>query len=198
MNQDPMNPGMQNPVQPQMPVEPMMNPTQSFNPAAAATPDLGMPASPEMAAPQAPITGNPAPAIPEAPAGIPEMPTIDPALLQEAIADVPDGATPAPEQPAAVSVEGPAPDESPFATAAPTMDTNPTPEQPTTPAEGEPQKTTPSVAFNDPASQPDGATAHRIKKPSFLDGKKINPVVAIVAGSAIIIVALILVIAFVI
>ena len=76
------------------------------------------------------------------------------------------------------------------------MDTTPTPDQ-ANPADGEPQKTTPSVAFNDPAQQPDAAP-HKFKKPSFLEGKKINPVVAIIAGSAIVIIALIVIIAFVI
>lgn len=196
MNQDPNNPVMQNPAAPQPPVEPMMDPSQSFNPAAAAAPDLGG----QPMAPQAPMMENPAP-VPEAPA-MPEMPTIDANLLQEAIADVPDGVNPNPEEAPAVSVENPtgatpeAPaDASPFTTAAPTMDTTPTADPNATPADGE-QKSTPSVAFNDPATQPD-ATPHQIKKPSFLDGKKINPVVLIVAGSAIIIIALIVIIAFV-
>ena len=209
MNQDPNNP-----VAPQAP--------GFANPAAAAAPDLGAtPAAPATSeapttpAPEAPATPEAAPApAPEAPAAeapvTPDVPTIDPSLLQQAIADVPEeAAATTPDAPSAVPLDNAAPatpeatavDTSLFAGAAPAADLSATPANVAamapnpTPGEAE-QKSTPSVAFNDPASQPDAAKPHEIKMPAFVEKLKKNPVVLIIGGSAIIIIALVLIIAF--
>lgn len=195
MNQDPNNPTMPNPA----PVAPGF-----ANPAAAATPNLAAPA------PEMPV----APVAPEAPA-MPEAPTIDASLLQEAIADVPDeAAATTPETPSAVPLdnlgapaEAPAEEVSPFAGAAPAMDTPvaPTPEtpadpnaapvNPTAPTADEGAKNPPSVAFNDPAQQPDAKSHASIQIPAIVEKLKANPVALIVGGALIIIIALVLIIA---
>lgn len=215
MNQDPNNPTAPSPVIP---------PEAPINPAAAAAPSLdvaptpeGTPMEPAMpTAPEAPVM----PAAPEAPA-MPEAPTLDPSLLQQAIADVPEeAAVTTPEVPSAVpldnlgnTAEQPvAPAEtSPFTGAAPSAnfatpeaeaeaEPAPAPTDPTTGtpiATDEANKTTPSVAFNDPAQQPDDVKhAKDIDFSKLIEKIKQRPVIAIIGGGAIIIVILILILAF--
>ncbi len=188
MNQDPNNLAAPNPVAP-------MSATPGIqNPAAAAAPIMQAPA----ATPVAPT--------------MPEGPTIDPAILQQAIADVPDEAlATTPDVPSAVSLnnlggEAPAtPDVNPLTTTAPSADfsADPTanaaqaadPTAATLPTE-EQSKTTPSVAFNDPANQPDAPAPHSLKTPAFIDKLKERPVLLIVGGATIIIIALVLIITF--
>ena len=208
MNQDPNNPVMPTAGAPVAP--------DFTNPATAAAPVLSAaPVAPEMPAapamPETPATPEAStmsetPAMPGTPTvdatpTMPEAPTIDPTLLQQAIADVPEEAGATTSEPHPATIENPAtPEVSPFTTAAPAADFTAAPETPApAPAEPSPvapeaQKSTPSVAFNDPASQPD-AKPHEIKLPK-IDLKKVNPVVLIVACSAIIIIALILILAF--
>ncbi|MBR2587059.1 hypothetical protein IKE71_01640 [Candidatus Saccharibacteria bacterium] len=188
------------------------DPNNPINPAAAAAPSLTPPVAPAM--PAAP-TSTPQVAVPtpettvpapEAAPTTPEVPTIDPSLLQEAIADVPEEATAtAPEVPSAVPLDNltpaaeavPTPEPAPFIGATPTADlTSPAADLTAAPTpEDVDQKATPSVAFNDPATQPDAAR-HELKKPGAIDLKKINPVVAIIVGSTLVIIALVLIIAF--
>lgn len=150
-----------------------------------------------LATPEATGFANPATAT------APEAPTIDPSLLQQAIADVPTEATTnMPNAPTAIPIdnpmsntsEAPAVDTSLFMGATPAADLSssgiPMPDETA-------QKTTPSVAFNDPATQPDAPQPHQIKMPAFIDKLKKNPVALIIGGSFIIIIALVLIIAFV-
>ena len=186
MNQDPNNPVAPNPAAP-------IN-TGFANPAAAAAPSMEAPA----AAPTAPA--------------MPDGPTIDPALLQQAIADVPDEAlATTPEVPSAVPLDNigaeaqATPEINPLTTATPAADFSagdPAAATPDTAAAGvvpnpdDQQKTTPSVAFNDPANQPDAPAPHGFKKPAFIDKLKEKPVLLIVGGATIVIIALVLIIAF--
>lgn len=185
MNQDPNNPVAPNPAAP-------IN-TGFANPAAAAAPSMEVPA------------------VPTAPA-MPDGPTIDPALLQQAIADVPDEAlATTPEVPSAVSLDNigaetqATPEVNPLTTATPAADFSAS--EPATatsdataagavPNPDDQQKTTPSVAFNDPANQPDAPAPHSFKKPAFIDKLKEKPVLLIVGGATIVIIALVLIIAF--
>ena len=179
-------------------------PTPSANPASIAAPalDLGLNATPTSPT-LAPIAE--APAAPEAPA-MPEAPSIDPSLLQQAIADVPEeAATTTPDTPSAIPLDNlgtaapeapttsdPSTDFNPLTAAAPAADFS----TPTATLTDDAQKTTPSVAFNDPASQPDAPAPHNVQLPSFIANLKNRPVVLIVGGSLIIIIALVLIIAF--
>ncbi|MBR5389543.1 hypothetical protein IK146_03220 [Candidatus Saccharibacteria bacterium] len=192
MNQDPNNPIASNPATPQMPTD--LGGTMS-NPAAAATPTLD-------AAP--------------APSAIPEVPTIDASLLQEAIADVPEeAAATTPNVPSAVSLDNIAatdpmapaasPETSPFSGAAPAANFSAPEETPATPADpnatpandSEAQKTTPSVAFNDPAQQPDaGKGGKKVDLSGVVEKIKSRPMLAIFGIGTIVIVALILILAF--
>ena len=179
---------MMSPVEPAAPIQPMAAPVMPMAPAAPAmVPETPvMPAAtamPEVAAmPETPgVSATPAaPIAPEPPvtADAISAPTIDSSLLQQAINDVPDANGNLPPTPADSSVipSADAAAPAPFTEEAP--------------------KATPSVAFNDPAQAPDAPKPFSPKKPSFLDGKKINPVILIVAGSAIIIIALVILIAF--
>lgn len=155
-----------------------------------------------LATPEAAGFANPATAT------APEVPTIDPSLLQQAIADVPTEATAnMPNVPTAVPIDNPMPstpeapavDTSLFTGAAPAADlSSPAETANSIPMPDETaQKTTPSVAFNDPATQPDAPQPHQIKMPAFIDKLKKNPVALIIGGSFIIIIALVLIIAFV-
>lgn len=175
MNQDPNNP---------------VNPTE----AAPAMPEAPV-------APAAPDFSNPAAA------AAPETPSIDPSLLQQAINDVPDeAAATTPDVPSAVSLdnlgaeETPAPEVNPLTTAAPaadfsTPDVTAAPVDPTAPADQ--QKTTPSVAFNDPASQPDAPKHGKDIDLSKLTEKvKQHPMPFIIGGGIIIIIGLVLILAF--
>ena len=225
-----MNQEENNPVIPQAG---FTNPAANAAPAVPTTPAPAMPVAPEPIAPtpaptpEMPSAPAPAPEMPTAPAPTPEtspapaptpapqapvtpdVPTIDPSLLQQAIADVPEeAATTASEAPAPVDLnatpslettpETPAAETSPFTTAAPTADlTSPEPAPATTTAESvEAPKATPSVAFNDPAQEPDAKPKKPVKTPAFIEKLKKNPVALIVIGATVIIVALILIIAF--
>ena len=189
MNQDPNNPIAPNPAAPQMPTD--LGGTMS-NPATAATPTLD--ATPTTSA-------------------IPEVPTIDASLLQEAIADVPEeAAATTPNVPSAVSLDNIAadpaasagPEASPFSSAAPAANFSTPEEAPATPADpnaaptdGEAQKTTPSVAFNDPAQQPDaGKGGKKIDLSGIVEKIKSRPMLAIFGIGTVVIVALILILAF--
>ena len=184
MNQDPNNPVAPNLVTP---------PEAPINPAAAAAPTLDpaptFNAAPAMS-PEATVT-------PEAPA-MPEAPTLDPSLLQQAIADVPEeAAATTPDIPSAVTLdslgnatEQPAPEAVPSS-----MPTDPTTGAPVVADEA--TKTTPSVAFNDPAQQPDAAKhGKNIDLGKLLETIKQRPVLAIVGGGALIIIILVLILAF--
>ena len=196
MNQEPINPIAPDPSVPPMPTG---QDATTLNPAAAATPAI-----------------NTEPVAPS----VPEVPTIDPSLLQQAIADVPEEATAtAPEVPPAVPLDNlgaTAPEAttpvvenvepSPFTNATPAADFNTpdtTTQTPTAPAdpnavlpENEATKTTPSVAFNDPAQQPDTTKPKNVNFSKIADGIKKRPVVAILVGGAIIIISLVLILAF--
>ncbi|MBQ3261348.1 hypothetical protein IJH29_01690 [Candidatus Saccharibacteria bacterium] len=181
--------------------------TNGFNPAAAAAPNLSPAPNPSV-----PET----PAMPPADSSFPpDAPTIDPSLLAQAINDVPEeAAATTPAAPSAVSLDNLAEsdasdstsdtsnDLSAFTSAAPAAEftDQSTASNPNT-AEAqtidEPQKQTPSVAFNDPAQMPDKPAAYQPSKPSPLDKlKKINPLILIGVGGALLILALILIIAF--
>ena len=192
MNQDPNNPIMPNSAAPQMPI----NPTAMPNPAAAAAPSL---------------EPTPAPAAP----AMPEAPTLDASLLQEAIADVPEeAAATTPDVPSAVSLDNigatfetttaasnPA-DASPFATAAPAtnFDTSDATQAISTDPNNmtaETPKATPSVAFNDPAQQPDnGKHGKNINFSDIVEKLKKHPALVIFGGGFLIIIILILILAF--
>ena len=211
MNQDPNNPIAPTPNAP-APEAPVAPATPDFsNPAAAAAPvmDMGAAPAPEVpAAPEATVAPE-APAAPEAAPAMPEAPSIDPSLLQQAINDIPDEtAATAPEVPSTVPLdnlgaeEAPAPEVNPLTTAAPAADFS-TPEAPTAPADpnaaptNDAQKTTPSVAFNDPASQPDAPKHGKDIDFSKLSDKiKQHPMPFIIGGGFIIIVGLVLILAF--
>ena len=191
-----MNPDSQNPI----------------NPAAAAAPSLTpTPDAPTMpAGPVAVPTLDPSllqQAINDVPDEATEGAPVVPSAVN--INNLGDAPAPAPEAPMMTDpmMAAPAADfstPSPFATAAPAADFSaPAPEAPVNPSANtaagvpgfaEPQKTTPSVAFNDPAQAPEPQKG--FKKPAFLEGKKLNPVLLIVLGGAIVIVALVLLLAF--
>ena len=203
MNQEPNNPVAPNLVTP---------PEAPINPAAAAAPTL----DPTPTFNTAPAMSPEANVTPEAPA-MPEAPTLDPSLLQQAIADVPEEAaatTPdipsavtlnslgnATEQPAAPAEASPFTGAAPSANfAAPEAEPSSMPTDPTTGAPvvaDEATKTTPSVAFNDPAQQPDAAKHGKdIDLGKLLETIKQRPVLAIVGGGALIIIILVLILAF--
>ncbi|MBQ6396255.1 hypothetical protein IJH89_01570, partial [Candidatus Saccharibacteria bacterium] len=155
------------------PSAPALAPTEA--PVAPSPTGKSSPSLAPLEAPGAPMMQSPAPApvpeaspLPPAPSPSPTepsaplaVPTLDPSLLQEAIADVPSEATPATgDAPSPFSVTAPnadfsetAPGESvsPLEAAASTEEGAPAPASPFESG----KKSTPSVAFNDPASQPD-------------------------------------------
>ncbi|MBQ3275045.1 hypothetical protein IJH46_01325 [Candidatus Saccharibacteria bacterium] len=203
MNQDPQNP---------------INPATAAAPSLTPDPSLAMPSAPAMGTPVTPAGPIDAPTLDpsllqQAINDVPEeaaetTPPVPSAVNLSNLGD----ATPAPAPISAPSMDpmmganpmaAPAA-PSPFATAAPAADFSaPAPEAPVdpsvdpnaamNPAFAEAPKTTPSVAFNDPAQAPEKPG---FKKPAFLDGKKINPVILIVGGGALIIIALVLILAF--
>ncbi len=192
MNQDPNNPIMSNPVAPQLPT----NPTVMSNPAAAAAPSLE--STPATAAPT-----------------MPEAPTLDVSLLQEAIADVPEeAAVTTPDVPSAVSLDnigaasgtpnmaGNTSDVSPFTATTSTTDfyTSDTAQTASTDINNmsaEEPKTTPSVAFNDPAQQPDNEKHRKdINLSSIAEKLKKHTVLVVFGGGFIIILILVLILAF--
>ena len=214
MNQDPNNPITPNPVVPETPINPAAAaaPTLDTTPTPNATPAFGATSASD---------AMPSPTMPETAPAMPEAPTLDASLLQQAIADVPEeAAATTPDVPSAVSLDNlnaspdpaavPTAEASPFASAAPSAnfaapETEPTttqtpPVDPTinTPVVGEEAtKTTPSVAFNDPAQQPDAAKHSKdINLGELFEKIKKRPVLAIVGGGAIIIIILVLVLAF--
>lgn len=203
--------------------ETQMNPAPGApmmqSPAPAPVPEASplSPAAPVQAPSLAEAPVAPAPSLsPTEPSAPLAVPTLDPSLLQEAIADVPSEAAPTNDDaPSPFSVTAPNADfseTSPGESVSPLEAATSTEEEvsaPTSPFESE-KRSTPSVAFNDPASQPDApapgtdpgkAKGLNLSTPEFLskaleEGKKINPVILIVAGSAVIIIGLVLLIAF--
>lgn len=212
MNQDP-----QNPINPIPPIDPTATPAQPTSPISSVVDSI--PSAPSEPTDMSNITPVQAPALDSAasmsgstptfsPEAAPttispdatsqtqetstenfsaplENPTLDPTLLQQAINDVPDASLPTQETTPTVN-----PDTT---SATPTADfSSPSPDAPS-PTNSD--STPPSVAFNDPAQTPD-TKKPQFKKPAFLENKKINPVIVIVAGSAIVIIGLVLLIAF--
>ena len=220
MNQDPNNPTAPNPAMPQTPAMPS-------NPAAAAAPMVNSAPTPAPApaAPAAPATpaAPEAPATPETPAA-PEAPALDDALIRQAIADVPEEATAstADSSSPAVSLDNldaastatsdgtTSSDASMFTTAMPsagfettTQDTQAAATNPAdpnaVPTDAEQQKNPPSVAFNDPAQQPDADNKKHGKDINFseiFEKIKKRPMLSIIVGGTIVIVALVLILAF--
>lgn len=187
--------------------------TQPAAPAIPVAPDLSTATASNMTTTTQPAT--------EA-SSVPAAPTIDPSLLQQAIADVPKEATqnPLPDASATtLDALSSADSSSPFSNiSAPSADFSTTPSDPsltgstedataTDTSFAESQKSTPSVAFNDPASAPDAPAPGKepnapakgnIDLSQVTDKlKKINPVILIVGGSAFVIIGLILLIALV-
>lgn len=221
MNQDPNNPIAPNPIVPETPINPAAAAAPTLSAAPASTVDPTIDAAPVSNAMPTLDSTAPSPTTPEATPAVPEVPTLDASLLQQAIADVPEEATAtAPNAPSAVPLNDlntvpdatatPNTEPTPFTGAAPSANfttpeaglvTNQSPAMdPTTntPIVGEEAtKTTPSVAFNDPAQQPDAAKHSKdINFSGLLEKIKKRPVLAIVGGGALIIIVLVLVLAF--
>ncbi|MBQ6130700.1 hypothetical protein IJI72_03385 [Candidatus Saccharibacteria bacterium] len=205
-----MNPDSNAPLTP-TPPNPATLATPPLTPAPAPAPEAAVPLTAPTPAPEmAPLAASP----------LPEAPTFDPSLLQEAIADVPKEATENPLPDASATPLDSLGSASPFANvAAPSADftTAPSADLSPAPADGvsagtpdasfaDAPKSTPSVAFNDPAAAPDApapGTEPKTQKPGTIDlsqisdkVKKLNPIILIVGGSAIIIIGLVLLIAF--